>query len=257
MSQHRLITAALIVLSLSLAFITPSMGTSTRAAPILGGTYWRDDFSDATSLAGQQDVTVSAGQVILATGPFTWTQTTRDDFNAGDLMNLDVDSSPGNLLLAEEGLRVNRVLSADAAARQSAPAIAAAPDGTLYATWEDLRDGQWNIYLTKSTDGGTTWSPNRAIRPAESSTSRRAPAIAAATGGMGVRRVGRGRAGHVGWWTSCSPVAPTGELPGACRSGPHSMSVPRSNGRLLWPSTVGELSTWRGWTPEPATRMLT
>ncbi len=184
MSQHRLITAALIVLSLSLAFITPSMGTSTRAAPILGGTYWRDDFSDATSLAGQQDVTVSAGQVILATGPFTWTQTTRDDFNAGDLMNLDVDSSPGNLLLAEEGLRVNRVLSADAAARQSAPAIAAAPDGTLYATWEDLRDGQWNIYLTKSTDGGTTWSPNRAIRPAESSTSRRAPAIAAATGGM-------------------------------------------------------------------------
>lgn len=179
MSRQRIITAALTILLLTLA----SLASTTGAAPILGQTYWRDDFSDATGLSGRQDATVSAGRVTLATGQQTWTQTTRNDFIAGDLMNLDTDSSPGDLLLAEEGFAVNRVLSEDAAARQSAPAIAVAPDGTLYAAWEDLRDGQWNIYLSKSTDGGTTWSANWAIQPTETSTSHRAPSIAAASGG--------------------------------------------------------------------------
>ncbi|NOZ05028.1 MAG: exo-alpha-sialidase [Chloroflexi bacterium] len=178
--QHRLgLTAALLVLLLVPLYLVVSVG----AAPIIGGTYWQDEFTDATGISAQQGVTVAGGLVYASTEPFTWTQSSQDDFISGDLFHLDASTLPGDLRLAEEGLSVNHVLSADAAARQSAPAIAAAPDGTLYAVWEDLRDGQWNLYLSKSTDGGVTWSANRPIRPTDPSAARRAPDIVAGSGG--------------------------------------------------------------------------
>ena len=178
--QHRLgLTAALLVILLVPLYVAVSVG----AAPIIGETYWRDDFTGASGISAQQGVTVTGGQVLAGTGQYTWTQSSRDDFISGDLFHLDADTLPGDLRLAEEGLPVNHVLSADAASRQSAPAIAAAPDGTLYAAWEDLRDGQWNVYLSKSTDGGATWSTNRPVRPTDSAVARRAPDIVAAGGG--------------------------------------------------------------------------
>ena len=41
----------------------------------------------------------------------------------------------------------------------SLPAFAASPlDGSLYASWADMRHGDADIFLARSTDGGATWS---------------------------------------------------------------------------------------------------
>jgi hypothetical protein len=39
------------------------------------------------------------------------------------------------------------------------PQLAASPDGKLYATWADGRNGDDDVFLRSSTDGGRTWAP--------------------------------------------------------------------------------------------------
>jgi len=48
-------------------------------------------------------------------------------------------------------------------AREGLHAMTAAPDGTIYCVWLDLRNKQTEIYLSKSTDSGSTWSENIAV----------------------------------------------------------------------------------------------
>jgi hypothetical protein len=46
-------------------------------------------------------------------------------------------------------------------ATQYTPKILCGDDRTLYATWVDTRDGDYNIYFSRSEDGGRTWlAPN-------------------------------------------------------------------------------------------------
>ena len=47
-------------------------------------------------------------------------------------------------------------------------ALHASDDGVLYASWLDGRDGKSATYLTRSTDGGATWEPNRRVAAGES-----------------------------------------------------------------------------------------
>jgi hypothetical protein len=42
-------------------------------------------------------------------------------------------------------------------------ALYAAPDGALFVTWLDGRQGKSAVYVTRSTDGGATWAPNRRV----------------------------------------------------------------------------------------------
>lgn len=42
-------------------------------------------------------------------------------------------------------------------------ALTAAPDGTLLATWLDARRGKSGVWMSRSTDGGRSWEPNRPI----------------------------------------------------------------------------------------------
>ena len=42
-------------------------------------------------------------------------------------------------------------------------ALTGAPDGTLLATWLDARKGKSGVWMSRSTDGGRTWEPNRPI----------------------------------------------------------------------------------------------
>jgi len=42
-------------------------------------------------------------------------------------------------------------------------ALTAAPDGTLLATWLDGRQGKSGVWMSRSSDGGKTWEPNRPI----------------------------------------------------------------------------------------------
>jgi hypothetical protein len=42
-------------------------------------------------------------------------------------------------------------------------ALTGAPDGSLLATWLDARKGKSGVWMSRSTDGGRTWEPNRPI----------------------------------------------------------------------------------------------
>jgi hypothetical protein len=42
-------------------------------------------------------------------------------------------------------------------------ALTAASDGSLLATWLDARKGRSGVWMSRSTDGGRTWEPNRPI----------------------------------------------------------------------------------------------
>lgn len=43
------------------------------------------------------------------------------------------------------------------------PALAERPDGTIFAAWEDYREGEARVYLAETSDGGATWSSNRKL----------------------------------------------------------------------------------------------
>lgn len=48
-------------------------------------------------------------------------------------------------------------------AREGLHDLAAAPDGTLFVTWLDLRNGKTELWGASSHDAGRTWSPNEQI----------------------------------------------------------------------------------------------
>ncbi len=43
---------------------------------------------------------------------------------------------------------------------QTLPCLAIGPDGTIFVAWQDYRRNQADMYFSKSTDGGKTFSPN-------------------------------------------------------------------------------------------------
>lgn len=57
-------------------------------------------------------------------------------------------------------VRVNDVV---ASAREGLHALAAGEDGTLWCTWLDLRNKRTELYASRSTDGGRTWSENSVV----------------------------------------------------------------------------------------------
>jgi hypothetical protein len=56
------------------------------------------------------------------------------------------------------------------AAREGLHAMAAGPDGRLFATWLDLRKKGTRLYGATSTDGGATWSKNAVVYESPSGT---------------------------------------------------------------------------------------
>lgn len=56
--------------------------------------------------------------------------------------------------------RSNRVNDIEGSAREGLHAMCASKDGTLYCVWLDLRDRGTKLFVSKSTDNGSTWSKN-------------------------------------------------------------------------------------------------
>jgi hypothetical protein len=62
-------------------------------------------------------------------------------------------------------------------------ALHVAADGTVFVSWLDGREGKSAAFLTRSTDGGRTWEPNRRVAPTEACPCCRT-AIATGPGGV-------------------------------------------------------------------------
>jgi hypothetical protein len=55
----------------------------------------------------------------------------------------------------------NQMLNDDGgSANQQNPSIAVGPSGEVYVVWQDERNNNADIYLVRSDNGGTTWTPN-------------------------------------------------------------------------------------------------
>ena len=65
------------------------------------------------------------------------------------------------------------------------PSMAAGPGDTLYAAWADARNGDLDVFLRRSQDGGATWSPPVRINdnPLHDRTSQYLPQVAVAPNG--------------------------------------------------------------------------
>ncbi len=74
--------------------------------------------------------------------------------------------TPGDLIVWRSGdsgrtwKQAGIINDVPGAAREGLHAMAAAPDGPLFAAWLDLRAKGTRLYGSRSTNGGATWSPN-------------------------------------------------------------------------------------------------
>ena len=48
-------------------------------------------------------------------------------------------------------------------AEQKTPSLAVDASGNMYLAWQDIRDGDYDIYFSRSTDGGVTWSAHQRL----------------------------------------------------------------------------------------------
>ena len=65
------------------------------------------------------------------------------------------------------------------------PSMAAGPDGNLYAVWSDGRNGDEDVFLKRSPDGGTTWSAPVRVNdnPMQDKTNQYLPKVAVSDDG--------------------------------------------------------------------------
>ena len=72
------------------------------------------------------------------------------------------------------------MINDDATGRwQSYPSIATDIHGNVYIVWQDMRNWDNDIYFSKSSDGGVTFSTNKMINDDGGSTEQTEPSIAA------------------------------------------------------------------------------
>ncbi|UCE74295.1 MAG: exo-alpha-sialidase [Methanomassiliicoccales archaeon] len=71
-----------------------------------------------------------------------------------------------------------RVIDDVSGAHQTAPSIAVDSASNIYIVWEDKRNGNYDIYFAKSTNGGNTFSVNKKVNDDSGNEKQRNPSIA-------------------------------------------------------------------------------
>ena len=73
----------------------------------------------------------------------------------------------------------NHIVSDDTGvAEQKRVAVVADPSGTVYAAWQDFRNGDFDLFFAKSTDGGRTFSRNQRIDGGPTAATQERPQLA-------------------------------------------------------------------------------
>lgn len=65
------------------------------------------------------------------------------------------------------------------------PSLVADPDGRVFAAWYDARNGDWDVFLSRSLDGGRTWGPANRLNddPLHDGSHQYLPRLSVARGG--------------------------------------------------------------------------
>lgn len=159
------------------------------AAPVRAGrpaptALYFDHFEDTALLAEIENL-AAAGSFLQVPAEVHWVQDTFADFYPGAGSGVDLYAQPGAVLLSRftPDRRVDDSaagLQTDVAvtyARQAAGGIQDVPG--LYAAWADGRGDDLDIYFSRSTDGGATWSTSRRVNSVHTAGDQRRPALAA------------------------------------------------------------------------------
>jgi len=155
------------VVLLALLLSTLPASPATRAAPI-----------ETESLSSLQAPAAPAGPI-----PSGYLWDSDADFAPGAFYNTQVVSGTGRVTLTQTPIPGPNVRVDDApSGYQYSPSLAVGADGTLYAAWVDSRNGNWDIYFARSTDGGATWSANIRVDDAPSG-DQRYPSLAVGADG--------------------------------------------------------------------------
>ncbi len=143
-----------------------------------------DHFED-TALLEEVENLVAADSFLQVPGEVRWVQDSFADFYPGAGVGVDLYAQPGSVVLARftPDRRVND--SAAGLQTDAAAAYGRCPAGSiqdipcLYAAWADGRGGDLDIYFSRSTDGGATWTASRRLNTAHTAGDQRLPALVA------------------------------------------------------------------------------
>lgn len=131
-----------------------------------GGQSWSTNVKVNTDINNQNDPKVAVNQA--ETEIYVVWQDRRRDRDI-----YFAKSTNGGLNWTNPNVRINDNLTN----LRGSPDIALDSSGTVHVVWEDTRNDNWDIFHSKSLDGGTTWSPNTRVNEPSSADQRR-PSLA-------------------------------------------------------------------------------
>ena len=176
---------------------TPTITLDISLAPTANSHTWTTDADFAGGALDHTEVVSGAGRVTLA---HTWSPDVKvnDDVLSSHQADPSLVVSGNNPYAAWEDSRsgnpdiyfarstdggatwsANVKINDDAgSADQRNPSLAADESGGLYVVWSDRRNGNYDIYFARSTDGGNTWSANVKVNSGADSLDQRTPSLA-------------------------------------------------------------------------------
>lgn len=163
-------------------------GEGPKGDPPAPTAHFRDDFDDTAGLEEYTNLVAEGGRLQVRQ-EVAWTLDTLEDFDPGSGRGVDLYTEPGTIRLSRftPDVRVNDVPTGTQVQPDTAFYAQIGRDVPyVYAVWADGRAGDLDIYFSRSTDGGVTWSAGRQLNLVDSAGDQHDPAIAARGGSVHV-----------------------------------------------------------------------
>lgn len=136
--------------------------------------------------AGQGDGRRMAKAVTVTSAAGSQSWDSEADFGGGGFEQTTVPAGVGSVMVAHRWTTNAKVNDDLSTGRQEKPMLIVDHNGTLYAIWEDDRyqDFDFNIYVSRSLDGGSSWLTNRIVVNESSFRIRENPVLAVDQNGV-------------------------------------------------------------------------